>query len=320
MAPRLPDMNPDDLYPRMDLPRTLDQVYQAYIQRKQYEAQQGQLAAQKQRQTAEDQLKYGFPAEAVTQPMEGNPWAAQIEAFNQRRTRMQSLEEKKAEREATGAGDTYTPEQTQAILGGKAEELVGAFPGGVPRGAISPAAQASRAQSAETQQAGQSEAELRKELNALSKDYFQVRDSFERIKAVAAKDSAAGDLALIFNYMKMLDPGSTVREGEFATAQNSAGVPERIQAAYNKVISGTRLAKEQRADFVNRAEDLFNSQKNLNSKRAEQYRELAKRKGLKPENVALPEGESEEIKNLVGPDGKTRQARYKGNKFLGWVQ
>jgi len=34
--------------------------------------------------------------------------------------------------------------------------------------------------------------------------------------------------------MKILDPGSVVREGEFATAQNSAGIPERIRAKYNR--------------------------------------------------------------------------------------
>ena len=36
---------------------------------------------------------------------------------------------------------------------------------------------------------------------------------------------AAGDMALIFSYMKMLDPNSTVREGEYATAQDAGSIP-----------------------------------------------------------------------------------------------
>lgn len=144
MAPRLPNMNPDDLYPRMDLPRTLDQVFQAYLQRKQFDAQQGQIASQRQRQTAQDVLSYGFPAEAAAQPMEGNPWAEQIEAFMQRRSKMQGLEEQKAQREATGAGSTYNPQQIQAIMSGDPAALSEAFPGGVPTSAVGPAAGAAR--------------------------------------------------------------------------------------------------------------------------------------------------------------------------------
>jgi len=89
------------------------------------------------------------------------------------------------------------------------------------------------------------------------KGYIDIRDSYNRIIASAKDPSAAGDMALIFNYMKVLDPGSTVREGEFATAQNSAGVPEIIRAQYNKVMSGKRLSTSQRDDFVDRAKKLY---------------------------------------------------------------
>jgi len=72
------------------------------------------------------------------------------------------------------------------------------------------------------------EDKLRDDFRSESKEFVKVRDAYGRILSTDA--SAAGDLALIFNYMKILDPGSVVREGEFATAQNSAGIPERIRA------------------------------------------------------------------------------------------
>ena len=83
-------------------------------------------------------------------------------------------------------------------------------------------------------------------------------NSFGRIKASAEDPDAAGDLALIFNYMKLLDPGSVVREGEFATAQNAAGVPDRITNLYNNVLEGTRLGEAQRKEFLDRAEKIYN--------------------------------------------------------------
>jgi len=71
------------------------------------------------------------------------------------------------------------------------------------------------------------EQDLRKEYqgNPVYKNYTAVRGSFERIQSGAARNTGAGDLGIIYGYMKMLDPGSVVREGEFATAENASGVP-----------------------------------------------------------------------------------------------
>ena len=57
----------------------------------------------------------------------------------------------------------------------------------------------------------------------------------------------------------MLDPGSVVRESEFATAQNAAGVPDRVRAKYNAVINGEKLATTQRDDFFDRSNKLYSA-------------------------------------------------------------
>jgi len=93
-----------------------------------------------------------------------------------------------------------------------------------------------------------------------SKTFIGVRDASNRVEASAKDPSAAGDLSLIFNFMKILDPGSVVREGEFANAQNSAGIPERIRAKYNSVIAGERLSDKTRKDFLDRSRRLFTEQ------------------------------------------------------------
>jgi hypothetical protein len=128
---------------------------------------------------------------------------------------------------------------------------------------------------------------LRSQFLAGSKDFIKVRDAFARVQASAQDPSAAGDMALVFNYMKILDPGSTVREGEFATAKNAAGIPERMRAHYNNAIDGKLLGDTQRKDFVNRAGMLFTKQGKSHKKRVGEYTRLAKRFELSPEDVII---------------------------------
>ena len=130
---------------------------------------------------------------------------------------------------------------------------------------------------------------LRDEYNALSKSYFDVQGAHDRVLASVQDPTAAGDLALIFNYMKMLDPGSTVREGEFATAASSAGLPERLIAAAARVDSGKRLSDAQRDDFSDRAEKLWDAAKETHKTTKDRYTKLAKAYGLNPENVVSRE-------------------------------
>ena len=101
------------------------------------------------------------------------------------------------------------------------------------------------------------EGRFRKEYNDQTQPYQAVKSAYGRV--LSSDDSAVGDLSLIFGYMKMLDPGSVVREGEFATAQNAAGVPERIMNIYNKLITGERLNASQRNSFKGQAKNLYSS-------------------------------------------------------------
>lgn len=133
-----------------------------------------------------------------------------------------------------------------------------------------------------------------KQSNALSGDFQNLSKTFKesatayrRILDSAKDPSAAGDLGLIFGYMKLLDPTSTVREGEFATAQNAGSIPQSIQAAYNKAISGERLAPELRKDFASRARQLYKGQESMQANIERQYRDLATRQNVDPRNVVL---------------------------------
>ena len=125
---------------------------------------------------------------------------------------------------------------------------------------------------------------FRKEFDALSSDFRKIRDSHARIQEVAKDPSAAGDIAIIFNFMKMLDPGSVVRESEFATAAEAAGVPDKIRNLYNKLLTGERIAFN-RPDFIKQSNNLLRSQQRTQSKLVDRYTKLSNRFGVNPANV-----------------------------------
>ena len=127
------------------------------------------------------------------------------------------------------------------------------------------------------------EGNMRKEYNEQTKPYQEVKSAYGRL--LSSEDNAVGDLSLIFAYMKMLDPGSVVREGEFATAQNAAGVPEQIRNMYNKAVSGERLNKSQRESFKGQAKGLYNSALESEKTVRTGLERIAKGYGLNTQNV-----------------------------------
>ena len=155
------------------------------------------------------------------------------------------------------------------------------------------------------------ETTLRKEFQGVTKDFREVRNAYDRVLRSAEDPSAAGDLALIFNYMKILDPGSVVREGEFATAANSGSIPSRIRAKYNKLLEGERLDNKMRNDFVQKSKSLYKGRKETYTKEVKGFTDLAKRYGLNPDNVVIDYFLDE--KEVTKTPEENNDASYSGN-------
>ncbi len=129
------------------------------------------------------------------------------------------------------------------------------------------------------------EASLRKEFNDQSKNFKSIAQSYGKV--LATDPTAAGDVSLIFAYMKMLDPGSVVREGEQATAANAAGVPARISNIYNRVLTGEKLVPEQRVDFRKQAQNIYDLELQNQSFNISRYKNIAESKGFNPEEIVF---------------------------------
>ena len=178
----------------------------------------------------------------------------------------------------------------RAAAGDKlAQAALGGLQGGADISAVMGAYLKSAMAGPDTSKLNSEMAGLRKEFTGIGtvKDFQDQTAALGRIIASAENPSAAGDLALIFNYMKMLDPGSTVREGEFATAQNAGGVGTRLISLYNNIRDGTRLTDDQRADFVGRATGLYTKASEDFAATRKTYTDIAEKLGYDID-IAVP--------------------------------
>jgi hypothetical protein len=91
--------------------------------------------------------------------------------------------------------------------------------------------------------------------------------------------------------MKMLDPGSVVRETEFATARDTAGLYERLLNTSQKLQSGQLFAldSKQRQEYVSLAKQYLDSAQKKAGEDKKALGVVVKNYRLNPDNVFGPE-------------------------------
>jgi len=74
------------------------------------------------------------------------------------------------------------------------------------------------------------ERDLRKDYETSAKPFVNTKQFFSDVVNFSGKDNtAAEDLALVFSYMKLLDPGSVVREGEQYQVRSLGNIPDSFK-------------------------------------------------------------------------------------------
>lgn len=132
------------------------------------------------------------------------------------------------------------------------------------------------------------------------KTYTTVRDSYERVRESASQNTGAGDMGLIYGYMKMLDPGSVVRESEFAMAAQAGSFGEQIQGLVSRLVNGERLPDTVRKQFVDNADKLYEQAASNASEINDQFSTRASEWGVDPSRFIRPVEKYDPL-NLGGP-------------------
>ena len=127
---------------------------------------------------------------------------------------------------------------------------------------------------------------LRDRFLGVTAPYAAQNDAYGRIIASVKNPSPAGDMALIYNYMKMLDPQSVVRESEFQMAASTGSLGTQFQNWVDRAMTG-KFSDTLRKDIVNRSTKLFNQASEQHKKTATEFSRIANQEGVNPSNVII---------------------------------
>jgi len=133
------------------------------------------------------------------------------------------------------------------------------------------------------------EMDLRKEFQGLPvvKAFGALAETKAKMDTLLADPSGVSDLGAATMFMKMLDPGSVVRESELAMAMQTTGLLDSMQNYYTKLKNGETLNPQQRAEFAAVTQRLFDAAQRAYSPVEQQYRRLAASYQFTPDRVAV---------------------------------
>jgi len=102
------------------------------------------------------------------------------------------------------------------------------------------------------------------------KDYNDMKASYGQVISALDQGSPIGDVAGATKIMKLLDPGSVVRETELGIAMAASGRMDRLKYYFDNWASGNKLTPTQRNDFKQLSNELYAAAgQAYNQKRAE---------------------------------------------------
>jgi uncharacterized protein YukE len=121
--------------------------------------------------------------------------------------------------------------------------------------------------------------------NKVVQDFDQSTQAITKLLKGLEANDGAGDVAAVFTFMKTLDPNSVVREGEFATAENTAGHWRKFWNLHNKLLRGERLTDEQRDSFKNLGINLYQQNQKAVDNVRYNFTQIADNQGLNIDNI-----------------------------------
>lgn len=97
--------------------------------------------------------------------------------------------------------------------------------------------------------------------------------------------SPAGDQAILYNFIKLLNPNVPLRPGNVEDVKALEGVPGEIKHLYEKVMTGSTLSRDQREKLYKQGVSQYKGQLDLQNIRNEPLMREANIKGIDPSRL-----------------------------------
>ena len=118
-------------------------------------------------------------------------------------------------------------------------------------------------------------------------DFQGMKSAFNQVVSSLSAGTPIGDVAGATKIMKLLDPGSVVRESELAIAMQAAGRMDRLQNYFNNFMTGQKLTPTQRDDFQALANELYAAAGQAYNQKRGEYKQIGEAYELKNVDTAL---------------------------------
>lgn len=121
------------------------------------------------------------------------------------------------------------------------------------------------------------------------KEFNDMKSAFGQVISSLSAGTPIGDVAGATKVMKLLDPGSVVRESELAIAMQAGGRLDRLKNYFNNMMTGQKLTPTQREDFQALANELYAAAADAYNKKRKEYEDFGKAYSFKNLGTALGE-------------------------------
>lgn len=119
------------------------------------------------------------------------------------------------------------------------------------------------------------------------KDFNDMKTAYSQVITALDQGTPIGDVAGATKVMKLLDPGSVVRESELAIAMQASGRLDRLQNYFSLWASGQKLTPTQRDDFKQLSAELYAAAGQAYNLKRDEYKNFGGAYGFKNLDTAL---------------------------------
>jgi hypothetical protein len=119
------------------------------------------------------------------------------------------------------------------------------------------------------------------------KDYNDMKSAYSQVVSSLSQGTPIGDVAGATKVMKLLDPGSVVRESELGIAMAASGRMDRLNNYFSNMMTGQKLTPTQREDFKALSNELYSAAGQAYNQKRKEYEQFGEAYNFKNLNTAL---------------------------------
>ena len=119
------------------------------------------------------------------------------------------------------------------------------------------------------------------------KDFSDMKSAYGQVISALNQETPIGDVAGATKVMKLLDPGSVVRESELGIAMAASGRMDRLSNYFNMWSSGQKLTPTQRDDFKALSNELYAAAAQAYNAKRDEYKGFGSAYNFKNLDAAL---------------------------------